>query len=287
VTPTGQVATSYPGAETVFTLNRKRAMGIVRPHAATSNTELAVTIRSATGSATKIGTLNPDAESLAAKSGAFVLPSKAGLDLHGDLFVPATPGPHPAVILLVPDSIHGDTVIARANKARFDWLTAEGNVVLAITPRPSPPGQEEMKSPILGPFYLLGLRAELVSRSIVGMRLDDVICVTDYIASRPDVDVTKITAEASGHMGLVLLHAGVVDSRLKHVTVDHVLISYRSLLDAPLPRGAAEDVIPGVVLRYDIPDLTKALGSRLSESDPLQGTDDLSQSSTPLKTLLK
>jgi hypothetical protein len=78
-----------------------------------------------------------------------------------------------------------------------------------------------------------------------------------------------------------------VDSRLKHVTVDHVLSSYRSLLDAPLPTGAAEDVIPGVVLRYDIPDLTKARGSRLSESDPLQGTDDLSQSSTPLKTLSK
>ena len=287
VTPTGQVATSYPGAETVFTLNRKRAMEVVQLHAAMSEAELAAAIRSATGSATKIGALKPDAESLAAKSGAFVLASKAGLDLHGDLFVPATPGPHPAVILLVPDSIHGDTVIARANKARFDRLTTEGNVVLAITPRPSPPGQEEMKSPILGPFYLLGLRAELINRSIVGMRLDDVIRITDYIASRPDVDATKITAEASGHMGLLLLHAGVVDSRLKHVTVDHVLSSYRSLLDAPLPMGAAEDVIPGVVLRYDIPDLTKALGSRLSESDALQGTDDLSQSSTPLKTLSK
>src|SRR3984885_2764681 len=285
VTPTGQVATSYPGGENVFTLNRKRAMEVVRPHAAMSEAELAAAIRSATGSATKIGALKPDAESLAAKNGAFVLASKAGLDLHGDLFVPATPGPHPAVILLVPDSIHGDTVIARANKERFDRLTTEGNVVLAITPRPSPPGQEEMKSPILGPFYLLGLRAELISRSIVGMRLDDVIRITDYIASRPDVDATKITAEASGHMGLVLLHAGVVDSRLKHVTVDHVLSSYRSLLDAPLPMGAAEDVIPGVVLRYDIPDLTKALGSPLSESDALQGTDDLSQSSTPLKTL--
>jgi dienelactone hydrolase len=287
VTPTGQVATSYPGAETVFTLNRNRAKEIVRPHAALSEAALAAAIRSATGSATKIGALKPDAESLASMSGPFVLPSKAGLDLHGDLFVPATSGPHPAVILLVPDSIHGDTVIARANKARFDRLAAFGNVVLAITPRPSPPGQEEMKSPILGPFYLLGLRAELLSRSIVGMRLDDVIRITDYIASRPDVDATKITAEASGHMGLVLLHAGVVDSRLKHITVDHVLSSYGSLLDAPLPTGAAEDVIPGVVLRYDIPDLTKALGARLSESDPLQGPDDLSQSSTPLKTLSK
>jgi hypothetical protein len=92
-----------------------------------------------------------------------VLPSKAGLDLHGDLFVPATPRPHPAVILLVPDSIPGDTVIARANKARFDRLTAEGNVVLAIMPRPSPPGQEEMKSSMQGTdesgrwFHIFGI----------------------------------------------------------------------------------------------------------------------------------
>jgi len=90
---------------------------------------------------------------------------------------------------------------------------------------------------------------------------------------------------ASGHMGLVLLHAAVIDSRLKHITIDHVLTSYRSLLDAPLPTGAPEDVIPGVLLHYDIPELAKSLGSRLTETDPLQGTDDLSETSTPLKTL--
>jgi hypothetical protein len=68
-----------------------------------------------------------------------------------------------------------------------------------------------------------------------------------------------ITAMASGHMGLVLLHAAVLDPRLSHITIDHVLTSYRSLLDAPFPIGAPEDIIPGVLLRYDIPDLTKAL----------------------------
>ena len=46
-----------------------------------------------------------------------------------------------------------------------------------------------------------------------------------------------------------------------HIEVDHVLKSYRSLLEAPLPTGAPEDVIPGVLLHYDIPDLVRALGS--------------------------
>ena len=72
---------------------------------------------------------------------------------------------------------------------------------------------------------------------------------------------------------------------IRHIEVDHVLTSYRSLVDAPVPTGAPEDVIPGVLLHYDIPDLVRALGVRLKESNPLSGTDDLSQTSTPLSAI--
>jgi hypothetical protein len=77
----------------------------------------------------------------------------------------------------------------------------------------------------------------------------------------------------------------VLDPHLTHISVNHVLSSYRSLLNSPLPVGAAEDVLPGVVLHYDFPDLVQALGVRLSESSPLEGTEDLSDDSTPLTTL--
>lgn len=80
-------------------------------------------------------------------------------------------------------------------------------------------------------------------------------------------------------------NAALLDPRLHHISIDHVLTSYRSLVDAPLPIGAPEDIIPGVLLHYDLPDLVRALGPRLTETDPLQGADDLSQASTPLATL--
>lgn len=286
VTPSGQIATSYPNAESVFTLNKKRAAQIApanRP--ALTGKELAAAIRQITGSVAQPGASKAPAELLAAKSGTFVLPSKEGIDIQGELSVPAGAGRHPAVLLLVPDSIHVDNPIARANKARFDALAAAGNIVLAITPRPSPPGTDDMKAPILGPFYLLSLRAALVGRTLIGMRIDDVVRATDYLANRPDVDPAGITAVASGHMGLVLLHAAVLDPRLGHIAVDHVLASYRSLVEAPLPTGAPEDILSGVLLHYDIPNLVQALGARLTATDPLQGSDDLSQSSTPLATL--
>ena len=286
VTPTGQVLTSYPNSETVFTLNRKHAASVIpasRP--AITGEKLAAAIRTVTGAEAGPGASKPGAELLAAKSGPITLSSLGGIDLHGEIAVPSGAGRHPAVLLLTPDSIEAGNPIARANKAQFDTLAAAGNLVLSITPRPSPPGTDDMKSPILGPFYLLSLRADLAGRTLIGMRIDDVVRATDYLANRADVDPIGITAIASGHMGLVLLHAGVLDQRLKHIAVDHVLASYRSLLEAPLPTGAPEDILPGVLLLYDIPDLARSLRLRLAETSPLPGSDDLSQTSTPLKSL--
>ena len=56
------------------------------------------------------------------------------------------------------------------------------------------------------------------------------IRIVNALAGRPDVDSRNITAIGDGHMGLVLLHAAVLDSRLKHITVRRTLTSYRSLL---------------------------------------------------------
>jgi hypothetical protein len=88
-------------------------------------------------------------------------------------------------------------------------------------------------------------------------------------------DPNQITARATSHLGLVLLHAAALDPRLKHITIDHTLESYKGLLQAPMPIDAPEDILPGVVLHYDILDLVKALGTRLTFTDPLPGTANL------------
>jgi cephalosporin-C deacetylase-like acetyl esterase len=286
VTPTGQVATSYPGCATVYSLNKNRAARLVPAHRPLiAFDQLGTAIRNLTGAEVKPGATKFDPAFLAAQSGPLNFPTAGDLHLQADLAVPSSPGRHPAVLMLVPSSIHGTDAIARANQDKFNTLAAQGNVVLALTPRPSPPGTDDMKAPLLGPFYLLSLRADLVGRTLVGLRADDVIRAVDFLAARADVDPAHISAEGGGHMGLVLLHAGVLDRRLRHIEVDHVLTSYRSLIDAPAPTGAPEDVIPGVLLHYDIPDLVRALGVRLKESNPLSGADDLSLTSTPLTSI--
>ena len=84
-------------------------------------------------------------------------------------------------------------------------------------------------------------------------------------------------------MGLVLLHAAVLDPRLGQIAIDHVLLSYHSLLDTPIPVGVPEDILPGVLLHYDLPDLVDALGSSVTVTDPLNGGVGLSQTSTSTK----
>jgi cephalosporin-C deacetylase-like acetyl esterase len=286
VTASGQVATSFPKCATVFSLNKQRTARLVplyRPLIAFNR--LNTLIREEAGADAKPGDAKFDTSLLSATTGPIVLPSAGGLQLQGDISVPNTPGRHPTVLLFVPTPIHGQGAAARADRAKFDALAAQGNLVLAVTPRPSPPGTDDMKAPLLGPFYLLSLRADLVGRTLVGLRVDDAIRAVDYLSARPDVDPTQLSAQATGHMGLVLLHSGVLDRRIRHIEVEHVLTSYRGLVDAPLPIGAPEDVIPGVLLYYDIPDLVRAIGPRLKESNPLAGTDDLSQDSTPLASL--
>ncbi len=291
VMPTGQVATSYPHVETVHTLNLKRYDSLAKPKelagAALRTAIREVTKTSAQPAARSLKSDSDlvDTSNLATDAGAtgsvsfrhVTLHSEPGIDLQGEIAIHHTTGAHPAILLLTDAaSMPLDSPAQITLMSEMQRLAEAGNVVLALTPRPSPPGTEETKSPILGPFYLTELRAELVGKTLMGMRIDDTIRAVDYLSSRSDVDAKHITAKASGHLGLVLLHAAVLDSRLSHIAIDHSLSSYRSLIEAPMPVGAPQDILPGVVRHYDLPQLERALGSRLTLIHPLSGTDDLS-----------
>jgi cephalosporin-C deacetylase-like acetyl esterase len=316
VTPTGQVATSYPGSETVHTLTLNRAHQLdarvrIKRHLTVSETQQAVReITHATAIPGKFGApgdtdrvelkqgdvnptytrswlfLHADEPPLVAHPvGVPVFPDNRGIHNRAVITFPNTPGRHPAVLLLagtVPPSSSATPDDLAAYRRQTE-LTEGGNVVLLLAPRPSPPGNEETKSPILGTFYLTELRAELVGKTLLGLRIDDVIRALNYLSSRPDVAPGNITAQASGHLGLVLLHAAVLEmgthSQLKLVTIDHSLASYSSLLEAPMPVGASEDILPGVYLRYDTSDLLKALGPRVIVTAPTPGSANPGQPS--------
>jgi len=288
VTPTGQVATSYPGSETVHTLTLKRYAALPKPKPLTPP-QLQQTISEVTHASVKPGDtapINTQSPPLASPPEGdihvrhrFTLATAPGINIQAEFYRPAD-GKHP-MLLVLKDNLDPVLEPSRVDEIKkFRALADSGTAVLVVAPRPSPPGVEETKASILGPFYLTELRAELVGKTLLGLRVDDVIAAVNFMQGSTTGDPNQITAQASGHLGLVLLHAAVLDPRLKHITIDHAVESYASLLKAPMPTGAPEDILPGVLLHYDIPDLVHTLGPRLTFTNPLPGTANLQASTS-------
>ena len=223
-TPTGQVATSL-GGETVWSLNRRRVTA-PRPE---DVPHLRADIRRLAGIAWQ-----PDARSTP-------LRSATGVDLSVKIAQPEGSGRVPAVLWMSSQVTNESSDIER--------LVKGGSLVMTLDAQPSPPGTESIKSPYLGPFNLLSLRAFLVGKTIVGIRTDDALVAMDSLLARPDVDASHVTIYGNGALGMVALHAAVLDPRITRVVVENSLSSYRSIVDVPLHRNASEVAIPGV-LRY-------------------------------------
>ncbi len=237
VTPTGQVSTSI-GGETIPSIIRREAEHL-RPVKPAS----ALDIRALTGATAK--------------------PGAGGLDSL-KVLTPESPRRKPAILLL-------DSPEHAAPEA--DRLVKSGFVVAIYQPTPSPPGTEGLKSPYLGSFNLLSLRALLVGRSIVGIQIDETIHASDVIAARADVDKSRITVYGNGAFGMIALHAAVLDSRIRSVVVENTLASYRLVLDQPLHRNISEVMIPGVLRKYDTGGLMLAIAPRqVTVIDPRDAT---------------
>jgi hypothetical protein len=144
----------------------------------------------------------------------------------------------------------------------LDRLAKAGWIVAALQPTPAPPGSEGLKSPYLGSFNLLSLRAFLVGKTIVGLQIDDAIRAVDSLASRADVDTSRITIYGNASLGIVALHTAALDSRIRSVVVENTLASYRMVLDQPLHRGISEVMIPGVLRKYDVGNLVLTISPR-------------------------
>ena len=269
--PTGQVATSL-GGENVSSLNRQRAAGVMAPQRALANqadlnrlqVRMRQDIRTLTGAAgqpgSKVSAFRPDAVERRDGYGLakISLLSATGVDLWALVAIPDGAGRKPAVLLM--DSQPKEKLAAIGGDV--DRLAKTGRAVMVLEPQPWPQGTESVKSPYLGAFNLLSLRAFLVGKTIVGIRTDDAILALDWFCERPEVDASSVTVYGNGSLGMVALHAAALDARITRVVIENSLISYRSIVEEPLHRNASEVVIPGVLRHYDTGDLLLAISPR-------------------------
>jgi cephalosporin-C deacetylase-like acetyl esterase len=175
--------------------------------------------------------------------------SEPGVEIEGKLYIPASSGRKPAVLL----------VADRTMPPFAERMAKSGRVVLELEPRDSPWGNDYR--PFIG-NWLANTQAGHIGRNLAAMRAHDILRGVDLLAARSDVDPASIRAAARGVKGIWLLLAAAIDSRIGKVWLDRTPYSLRAALETSMNSTLLEAVIPGFALHWDLEDLTKAMGNR-------------------------
>jgi len=282
-TDSGQVTVSL-GGETVFSLNQKRYEEVKPRRPAPTDPQAVAAFQKEVRS--KVQQLAGDQHVAAPLS---VKPFGV---IHNDgyriekLTYESEPGIIIPSLLLVPENDEGRkpgvlyvNSQGKANSGgEIEALVKSGVVVLAIDARgwgeTTGDSSDEAKSwNALFPNYNPAMTALLLGKSLVGMRAEDIARGLDLLANRPEVAGEKIYGMGVGAATIPLLHAAVLDPRIKKLILEGGLVSYDSVETYRIQRGIIENVIPGVLKAYDLPDLVAALAPRptwiVDARDPL------------------
>ncbi|MGJ5813288.1 alpha/beta hydrolase family protein [Paludibaculum fermentans] len=256
-TPTGQVATSL-GGETVTTLNQKRAKQFQRGQATAEQIAKLIDYHQPAGalSVKPFGTL--------ARSGyrieKLVYETEPGIVIPALLFVPEGGGRHPGVLYV-------DGAGKAARVADLEALVKAGHVVLSIDARGL--GETRISAFQNGSDWFRyfgdwnsGMTAIMTGSTLTGQRAADISRGLDVLSARPEVDASRLYGVGVEAGGVPLLHAAVLDSRLRKIALERSLLSYQAVVDARIHRGLFEQVVPGALKLYDLPELVRMLGQR-------------------------
>jgi cephalosporin-C deacetylase-like acetyl esterase len=257
-TETGQVSDSL-GGETVFSLNRKRAGAL---HHNATGADLLASVRRLAGinvqprSAPPVATIHRTFRRDHYRVELLSLAMDGVVSVTGTLMTPDGPGPHKAVVLV--DARSKEIVAAPGGDA--DTLARQGTAVLAIQPR----GVPELPA---GPANLVGdfdlaFQSYIVSRSLTGLRAEDILRSVDYLSTLPSVRRDGVAAIGYGAAGVYALHAALLDSRISHVVTQQSPAVLRLGVERPIHRHIYEVAVPGMLASYDLDNLIAAIAPR-------------------------
>jgi dienelactone hydrolase len=111
------------------------------------------------------------------------------------------------------------------------------------------------------------LTAYLLGRSYVGMRAEDILICARILRERSYGPVDLV---AVGHVCVPALHAAALEPELfGSVRLVRGLVSWADIIERGQSRNQLANVVHGVLCEYDLPDLAKTLGNRLTIEKPV------------------
>lgn len=208
------------------------------------------------------------------------------------VYVPeATTGKLPVILYVSDAGVAGEGMEFEGHESvglvpgMFQTLALAGNLVVAIDVRgigETRPEHTE-RSPDGGKFHhLFDLETAMsdlawfMDRSLLGMRVQDVVRSVDYVMTRHDADQDHIHLIGKGMGGLWSLFAAVLDSRIKSLISVESLLSYRCLTQVDRYLYGGDVFILDVLLHCDLPQVAASLCGRplalIHLQDPMKRT---------------
>ncbi|MBI2686512.1 MAG: acetylxylan esterase [Acidobacteria bacterium] len=188
--------------------------------------------------------------------------SEPGVMLTGQLYLPESSVTRsPAVLLVedVPMPVPLFVSRSRATAPLAALMAKRGMVVLELSVRDSPSSFEGR--PFVG-NWLPSARADMVGLNMAALRTQDLRRGLDVLAARSDVDASSIRGVARGVKGIWLLQAAAIDTRVRSIWLDRTPRSIAEALDRPHGNFFFDVLIPGFLLKWDLADLEKLMGTR-------------------------
>ncbi|MBI3693356.1 MAG: acetylxylan esterase [Acidobacteria bacterium] len=269
-TDTGQVWTSLGGA-TVFDINRQRAgewllasRGRVEPAEIRQFFDIPSYVSAM--SVRRAGSLARDGYAIEK----LVLESEPGVYVPALAFVPKGEGRRPAVLFL---DDRGKAAQAGPG-GELEQLAQRGYVALAVDVRgcgETSPGEplapnrthdRMYRDFTLNPSTSLARGAMNLGRPLLGMRVHDALAAVQYLASRPDVDFNDLSVFGHREGGVISLFAAALDQRVRRAIAHRALIDFRALVENRYYAQPASLFIPGVLRRFDLPQVAAAAAPR-------------------------
>jgi dienelactone hydrolase len=270
VTPTGQISTTYPDCESVFSLNKKESEDLIK-NLETSRKNITEHLNKVRTKATSLSGYSI----ITCKSEAifcgrykregysvelYTLSSKDDYVIPMLLFVPDGNGKYPAVVYLYPEGKSAQASVG----GQIEALVKRGFIVAA----PDLLGIGETKN-TLDKWYKprIFLTSVVIGKSMVGVHSENLAEVVDYLKTREDVESSNINGLAIGEMCPALIHAAAFNQSINNITLLGSPISYRSMVMNKYYLHKSYDIdlslfVAGALTAYDLPDLIGCIAPR-------------------------
>jgi hypothetical protein len=171
------------------------------------------------------------------------------------------PSGSPAKLMLVLNDAGKNKILAK--EALLQNYLGQGCVIILADLRGM--GETEDKPEFNDPKYYNkeyrnAMLALHIGQPLPGQRVKDVETILRFIQTEPALKNLPVQLFASGTAALAALHAAVLNKgKIQSLVLDHSLTSFAEILEQPVEKDWYGYVIPGVLRRYDLPDLNKLL----------------------------